>query len=619
MNMKQRLPLLCLMILSLLISACQTLPESATSDAQPAPSLVSDAEKDGQFEIAARAYLEKAENSDDTLASRYYLRAGYAFWKAGEIEQSWQALAQVNGDTLPVDDFYELRELQAEIALADNNARDAIKALSDIDLSDLDESGQRRILTLRIAALEQTDDLVDLAMNHIALDELLSGSEREANRKALWEALTSMDAQKLDLFNPGTPPETASGWFALAYAVVAYQNNPEAMEVAIEDWQRSYPNHPADADIYKQALASTSQIPESVNQVAVLLPESGPYAGAAAAVRKGIFAAHYAAGNEVRLRFYDVDAERRNNVVQQYQKAVEDGAELIIGPLDKESVRILANESQLKVPVLALNQLGDDQRIRNLFQFGLAPEHDAVEAARYAKQQGFERALLLSPRGGWGDRVASAFREAWRSEGGVIVNQREYSESENDFSHLLVPLLGLDQSEQRRKTLSSTLQRSLEFEPRRRQDVDFVFMIARPQKARQLMPQLRFHRSGQLPVMATSHAYDGEENPSENIDLDRMLIMDIPWLINPQPQTDRALDSLLAVNADDRGFFLRLAALGADAYRLIPELARLSRNNGETYSGATGELTMNNQGQIRRDMPWGRFREGLLESYNNGS
>lgn len=619
MNMKQRLPLLCLMLLSLLISACQSLPDGVTDIVRPAPSLVSDAEKDGKYAIAAKAYLEQAENSEGKLASRYYLRAGITFDKAGDTEQSQQALAEVRASDLPEAEFYQLRELQAKQALANNNARDALKLLSDIDISQLDESGQRRILEMRIAAYQKTDNPVDLALTHIELDELLSGDAREANRQALWETLTNMDAQRLDLFNPGTPPETASGWFALAYAVVAYQNNPEAMEVAIEDWQRSYPGHPADADLYKQALASSSLTPENVNQVAVLLPKSGPYASAASAVRTGISAAHYAAGNQIKLRFYDVDADSRNNVVQQYQQAADDGAELVIGPLDKESVRILADSAQLPVPVLALNQLSEQRRVRNMFQFGLAPEDDAIEAARYAHEQGYERALLLSPRGHWGDRVAGAFREAWREQGGVIVNQREYSESENDFSHILVPFLGLDQSERRYEALTRTLQRSLEFEPRRRHDVDFVFMIARPQKARQLMPQLRFHRSGQLPVMATSHAYDGLDNPSENIDLDRMLIMDIPWLVNPQPDQDPVLNSLLSRNADDRGFFLRLAALGTDAYRLVAELPRLSRDTNASYQGATGELTINSQGQIRRDMPWGRFHEGRLEAYDNGS
>lgn len=619
MNMKQRLPLLCLVLLSLLISACQSLPDGVTDIARPAPSLVSDAEKDGKYAIAAKAYLEEAENNDGKLASRYYLRAGITLDKAGDTEQSQQALAQVQASDLPEDELYQLRELQAKQALADNNARDALKLLSDIEISQLDESGQRRILEMRIAAYQQTDNPVELALTHIELDELLSGDEREANRQALWETLTGMDAQRLDLFNPGTPPETASGWFALAYAVVAYQNNPEAMEVAIEDWQRSYPGHPAGADFYEQALASSSQTPENVNQVAVLLPKSGPYAGAASAVRTGISAAHYAAGNQMKLRFYDVDADGRNNVTQQYQKAAEDGAELIIGPLDKASVQILADGAKLSVPVLALNQLSEQQRVRNMFQFGLAPEDDAIEAASYAHEQGYERALLLSPRGHWGDRVAGAFREAWRGQDGVIVNQREYSESENDFSHILVPLLGLAQSEKRHEALAGTLQRSLEFEPRRRHDVDFVFLIARPQKARQLMPQLRFHRSGQLPVMATSHAYDGLDNPSENIDLNRMLIMDIPWLVNPQPDQDPVLNSLLSRNTDDRGFFLRLAALGADAYRLVAELPRLSRDANASYQGATGELSINSQGQIRRDMPWGRFREGRLEAYDNGS
>ena len=202
---------------------------------------------------------------------------------------------------------------------------------------------------------------------------------------------------------------------------------------------------------------------------------------------------------------------------------------------------------------------------------------------------------------------------AWREVGGSVLYRASYNESDNDFRDTLIPLMGLDASEQRYASLKSTLGRSLDFEPRRRQDIDFVFMVAKPLKARQLVPQLKFHRSGQLPLIATSHTYTGQSDPQQDIDLNNLYIPDIPWMFTQHAEQDPVYQAIQAQSNGNFGGLLRLYAMGADAYRLIPELNRLSRDPESIYQGATGSLSINEQGQIERDMPWAQFKQGELE------
>jgi hypothetical protein len=354
-----------------------------------------------------------------------------------------------------------------------------------------------------------------------------------------------------------------------------------------------------------------------LSDIAVLLPGSGPFTEVAASIKQGIIAAHYASGSSAQLHFLDVDTDPVSglgNVTQQYQQALSLGADVVVGPLQKASVESLAALSELPVPVLALNRVDERNSRPNLFQFGLAPEDDAAAIADYARRQGYQHAVILSPRSDWGDRVASAFDNAWQQQGGNVLHQSSYDESVNDFRDTLIPLMGLDVSESRYQTLKSVLGRSLDFEPRRRQDIDFLFLVARPLKARQLVPQLKFHRSGKLPLMATSHAYSGQPDPQQDIDLNDLIVTDIPWMLAMDTVSDPAFEAYQQQAQGPSGSLLRLYAMGVDAYRLLQELNTLSQDPEQRYQGATGNLSVNAEGQVKREMGWGQFQQGYLEA-----
>lgn len=615
MTQRFLLSLLALIILSL--SACQ--PTQETSPTRPdnsADIAALASEQSGDYLAAAEQYLALAEQSKKQTRSHYYLRAALTFWRADDKIQAKDSLNKVKRELLGSSQQFDAALLDAQILMASSQPEQALMTLDKYTTQELAQSQKLHLLTLRIRAYHATNNWLEKVNSHLKIAQFLTGDDKDKNQQGLWQALMSMTPQSLDLFNPSMPPAIESGWFELAYIVKSYQANPETFIVALEDWQRNYPNHPANPTLYEQDFNAGTQLPKELNHIAVLLPETGPYKSAAAAIKQGIITAHLISQSNTQLHFYPITTTP-SNILQQYQQAVSDNASIVIGPLNKQSVTTLAENTELTIPVLALNRLPDDVQYDNLYQFGLAPEDDAIAVANYATDHNFQRAIVLYPNDNWGSRVADAFQQQWLGNKGVLLNKGSYEINQHDFSTTITPLLGLETSAQRHHSLKQTLGKSLEFEPRRRQDIDFVFLVAKPLKARQLVPQLKFHRSRDLPIISTSQAYSGQEDSQQNIDLNALIISEIPWAFTDSSTNDPVYNALKTNRPEHFGNFVRLYALGADAYRLIPQLNKLSRSSNISFPGASGILTIDNAGKVNRETSWGKFEKGMLQALSS--
>ncbi|MDZ7735331.1 MAG: penicillin-binding protein activator [Gammaproteobacteria bacterium] len=178
-------------------------------------------------------------------------------------------------------------------------------------------------------------------------------------------------------------------------------------------------------------------------------------------------------------------------------------------------------------------------------------------------------------------------------------------------------MLNIDNSEQRYKALRAQLQRSLESEPRRRQDADFIMLAGNPAAGRQIGPQLQFHRADDLPVYATSHIYSGVANRSADADLNDFIFADMPWLLDPaQKQTPmyREIKRHWSERMDNNP---RLYALGIDAYRILSQLSRMALDQSARFEGVTGGLSVGNDGHVRRHLQWARFVNGIPRSMDD--
>ncbi|MEM7402255.1 MAG: penicillin-binding protein activator, partial [Pseudomonadota bacterium] len=179
-----------------------------------------------------------------------------------------------------------------------------------------------------------------------------------------------------------------------------------------------------------------------------------------------------------------------------------------------------------------------------------------------------------------------------------------------DYSVAIKSLLQLNQSEQRKRTVQSIIKAEVEFEPRRRQDADFVFIAASPQQARLLRPQLSYHYASDLPVYATSHVFSGNENISADKDINGITYCDVPWILSNDPSMALLKDSLDLQSSSSASRLPRLAALGIDAYQVIPHLQRLAANEFDRFEGTTGKLSIDPQNRIYRELIWAKFKKG---------
>jgi outer membrane PBP1 activator LpoA protein len=237
----------------------------------------------------------------------------------------------------------------------------------------------------------------------------------------------------------------------------------------------------------------------------------------------------------------------------------------------------------------------------------LAPEDEAASAAVRALGDGYTRAVALVPNNDWGRRVLRSFATEFEGLGGTLLDYRSYAPDKQDFSNEIENLMGLTGSVQRYQRMRANIGGSLQFDPRRRQDAEFIFLAAAAGPGRLLKSQLKFHYSGDIPAYSTSsvNSLDGRSNS----DLNGIMFADTPWLIDPQPWI-RYLPSTYSEYWPEERRLGRLHAMGYDAYNLIASLYTNRSNDEIELDGATGQLFLDQQGRIHRRLAWAQFQSG---------
>ncbi|MDQ5769745.1 penicillin-binding protein activator [Thiothrix subterranea] len=320
-------------------------------------------------------------------------------------------------------------------------------------------------------------------------------------------------------------------------------------------------------------------VPNSVTRVAALLPQSGSLGSVGQEIYRGIDAARNSVARETSVQVYDVNA---GGAVAQYQRAVADGADIVIGPLDKESLAdLLAQPQVLSKPLLSLNYLTNSRNIPGaLYQFGLLPEDEAKQVAETTSTRGLRTAIVLAPASSWGDRIAGAFRAAYQAKGGQVINIQQFPDAPSNAYLQNV-----------QNALAATQGRA-----------SMVFLAASPSQAR-LMRSLLAAQAPELPIYATSHIFSGRTNPGKDADLDGILYTEIPWVME-------GLQSGTLNNSQ----FPRMFALGMDAFLIAKNLPSIARNPSTQVNGKTGNIRLAGNRQIQRTLLFATFVNGVPQA-----
>jgi len=567
----------------------------------------------------AQQLLEKAQQQKQPRQNQSYLEIIQILFKnepgGAELRLIEEIISLVDKNQLSIQQANQLVIDTGRLYFIQEKFLRAQNAL-DVDMVSDDPEILRWFHHLRAQLFDFSQQNTAAIQEYIKLHPLIKENDKkQTNLGSIWNVLARFSLEQLEQniteYSFGDDTQLL-GWQQLALLVKSTPNR-FLLNKKLRNWQVNFPQHMASYQFIQDQLRKRFELLLQPKQIAILMPTNGKLAKPAQTITNGIMAAHFQQpiDNELIIRFYDTSGSE--SIWPAYKQAIYEGAEAVIGPLTKKHLTELTETEDLPVPTLALNQVIQNQRVENLFQFGLLPEDEAIQVAKNARQDGHYYAAIMVPESSWGKRLKKSFSEEWKKQGGKIVESQFYQTKTHDFSESIKSILNLDESVQRQKNIRQVLGKKVEFTPRIRQDIDMIFLAAFPKQARQIPLQISYYHGEDIPIYATSHIIAKVPDKKANKDLNGIIYTDMPWLL------DSTQDAISRENQQSRASYQRLFSLGVDTYLVLPYLQFLEKNNVEFYHGETGKLSISNDGKLNRITPMGTIKNGqsrVIKSLN---
>ncbi len=609
----------------LLLPACTATKDSRVQKIQSPNVAARPLLAQGDYLGAAQQYLNAiAHANKPQTKDRYRIQAIEYLIKANRIRTADAQLRQLHSNDAAIQARQQIA--YAEIQIAQGNNAGAVERLTQLSLDKIPLSARVRYHQLFQFVLEQEGHEIAAIYQRLYLDPNLKGTERQDNQKAIWQGLQKLNEQQLR--NMPTPaPNTLTAWLSLVLALREHRG--QDVSSLWQRWQQMFPNHSLDLNLiqalYHQGGSRTGQARIARNNtynqqhIAVFLPQNPRFKKIANKVQDGLLSAWYETDVNQRplLSFYDANPE---TIAADYQKAVDAGAQIAIGPLGKKAAATL-NQAYQRLPIATVF-LSPDPNLHhkhNAFQLSLSTSQEAELVADKMLLDGSQRAAVIAPDNAWGQQALEAFSARYESRGGSIVDYALYG-----------------------KNYDRPVKQVIRAAP------DSVFIVAKSLAGRQLVPRFRYYKGGGIRLYANSQIYAGNVNQRRDQDLNGVRFADLPWVLlqrdwkpelllsqeNGQTSPSRGLinsaqaaeNPSIAHNTDD-GLYQqlkqhwsgamhsngrRLLALGADAFRVLDYLYS-PEAYPDGFGGATGLLKLNQQGVLSRQLPWGQFRGGTAK------
>ena len=605
--MIRSLSFLCLLTGIALLAGCAAIPTQTVDDKAAAERQFAL----GEYQPAAQSYLALSQQAEGKERIQLLLRASAAFARADNLYQARQILKSIQVDVANPTEVVLSQLVESHIALMERRPGDVLLNLSVKPSPTVAAAYVADYYQVRADAYTVLGNRLETARELVRREQFLTEPVLvEANQKAIWQALAMLSERALQQLRTDPPPDILSGWMQLVQITKAYQLHPQSLNEAVNRWRQAYPNHPVQAELLTDLMSRRQEDIVTPDNIALLLPLSGKFAKAAEAVQDGFLAAYYSRTPKTNQAIKIYDTNNGADILSIYNQAIADGAQFVIGPLDKNRIEQLADNGDLAVPTLALNYIEREDIPLNLFQFGLSPEEEARQVAERTWLDGHVNAAVLIPLGPWGERVSTAFKTRWEEIGGRVVEQEPYNAARNDYSNPIRMLLNIDDSRRRYRGISTLLNQNLKYMPRRRQDIDFIFLAAYPRQARQIRPQLKFYHAADLPVYATSHVFTGNLNPERDRDMDGLVFGDMPWVLTGNTSHRGLRPDIESYISKAGNRLQRLYALGIDSFNIMGALSPLKKYPYQRYDGETGSLSLDPKQRVQRQLTWVRFRSG---------
>jgi outer membrane PBP1 activator LpoA protein len=606
-----------LVVIALLaLAACSALPPvSQRPGTVPA---AENAARKGDHAQAASQYENLASARMPPERIDMQLAAAREWLAAGRPAEATRVLAGISTPATAAQAL-ERSLLDAETSLVANRAQEAWQKIGAIPEPTASASAagasaaaaaQRYYLLKMRIALAAARPVDGVRAEMAAEGFTASAAERTQARTRLLAALRDAREHGVKLEAQASQDPIVRGWLELGAIATAAPGASLIGEAEAASWRAKYPNHPG-LEVLAQALPPPLVVAAPGGRIALLLPLSGAAAAQAATVRDGFLSAYYQlpAATRPAIQVYDTGAVPPADAIAEARTA---GSSFIVGPLTREDVAAVADLGSQSVPVLALNFLPADRPApAGFYQFALSPEDEAQQVARRILADGHRHGVALVPRGDWGMRVIDAFTRELTGGGGGLISQTVYDPAEHDYSYELKNILRIEDSDARHARLQNVLGTKLNFEPRHRGDIEFVFIVPESAtNARLIEPQLKFFYAGDIPSYSLSNAYEADSTDA-NRDIDSLMYPDMPWMISDDASLDSIRTSIEQAWGNAVAWRSRLFAFGYDACQLMLAMSGGHQKLADVQvAGLSGQLHFDPKGRVQRDLIWVQMRDG---------
>ncbi len=375
MNQRAPYPILAVALASGLLAACATAPTPAPSPSPSTPAFITEPSPLER----ADALMQQAATAGEPESSQLRLRAAELYVVEGDANAAVRALRGVQTAQLPADLRVMPAILRAELALQQGHPLPALNILP-VPAPEHGDAQNARIQSAYADGLFQIGDL-PYAVEALVLREafLREPDAIDENRAELWTRLLAAPLAPSMFERAEALDPTTRGWLELARLARSVWVDPTARQSAAADWRERFFGHPGADRYLTEAIGQAAQAVNPPARVALLLPQTGPYAAPGQAVRDGFIAAWMQAGGLGEILLYDTG---QDDLFATVQAALAQSPDIIVGPLRRELVDELARMPTEGVPVLALNQASNAPSGSNrMYQFALSPEEEARQIA----------------------------------------------------------------------------------------------------------------------------------------------------------------------------------------------------------------------------------------------
>lgn len=360
-----------------------------------------------------------------------------------------------------------------------------------------------------------------------------------------------------------------------------------AVPDAKREAERAKPQSPetakdASTDPAKGPAKEAAKEPQKpVPHIALILPtDSKAFGKVAEAVKSGFAAAAVAEGKEAPPYRIYATSDDTGALAKEIRRAASEGAILLVAGLTRDGASMLGREAGY-LPALALNAPAahDGELPERFFHVSLSLDGEARLLARKIGEEGLKRIVIASTASPLAKRVQESFEKEWTKRGGEIAARMAVTGDLEEGPKLVAA-----------------------FE---KANADSAILFADKKIARGARP---FFPQG-LPVYATSYTVDPRADAVENLDLDGVRFLEMPWFVeadHPAVMAYAKPPEPLPIDLE------RLYALGIDAWRLANAIVKADKPaRFPALDGVTGKITLEGK-QFVRALTAAELRDGRI-------